>query len=547
MSFAAVDHALQQASTEAIGTQHPLKSSLTYQEILNQSPDPSTSLSLGTVRSGALLQPARLEPKTESYEILKTHRPRQTYFATAQLIQAIQRAAEDVRNELGGAPLQVGNLSRSQGGQIPWSSSHQAGRDADLAIYALDSNGESVPTPGLIPFGDDGKALNHELTFDAPRNWALVRSFLLNSDINVQWIFISEALKDLLLNHAHDIDEEPELIERADHILHQPTDAPPHHDHLHLRIGCPLNDRLQGCIDWGPRWPWYDWHDGPLLIRTTELQRALDDESPTIRAQALAMIFKIRSPWAPEIALFQGLNDEVTDVQDQAILILEELAPKTLAGVSAIQARLADQNLPLEHRLLLYDVLRRTSKPAAATLAMHRFQDSTLTDQERSEALRALDHQMLPELIPPILDALHPQTAPTHRHHLAALLYKISAKDDGFDWSQDPLPTQWEQIRDDWRQWLTEQHQERQAILQAFLQRRGVDEWQNLERVDELIPLLRSPAEFERYTINIILSNWTGRWAPRDWERPEDAFRSWDRWWTRNRERMLHKRPRAWQ
>jgi len=58
-----------------------------------------------------------------------------------------------------------------------------------------------------------------------------------------------------LLAYAPAHSENPVLLAKAAALLHQPSDAQSHNDHMHLRIYCPRADRLYGCVDRGPqRW-----------------------------------------------------------------------------------------------------------------------------------------------------------------------------------------------------------------------------------------------------------------------------------------------------
>jgi hypothetical protein len=91
--------------------------------------------------------------------------------------------------------------------------------------------------------------------FDVPRNWALVRALLEEKQIEIQFLFINNRLRDRLLAYAESQREDPSLIDRARELLHQPGDSLPHDDHLHVRIFCAANDRPFGCSDRGPvRW-----------------------------------------------------------------------------------------------------------------------------------------------------------------------------------------------------------------------------------------------------------------------------------------------------
>lgn len=91
--------------------------------------------------------------------------------------------------------------------------------------------------------------------FDVKRNWALVRALVQDARVDVQYLFCHAQLRQRLLEHAQSIGEDPDVIDRAAALLHQPGDSMPHDDHLHLRIFCSSDDRPFGCVDRGPvRW-----------------------------------------------------------------------------------------------------------------------------------------------------------------------------------------------------------------------------------------------------------------------------------------------------
>jgi penicillin-insensitive murein endopeptidase len=89
--------------------------------------------------------------------------------------------------------------------------------------------------------------------FDVKRNWAVVRALLSDSAVEVQWVFMSEPLVELLLREAESEQEDPALVARARQILHQPTDSKAHDDHMHVRVFCSPESRFFGCVDKGPR------------------------------------------------------------------------------------------------------------------------------------------------------------------------------------------------------------------------------------------------------------------------------------------------------
>ncbi|RVU40696.1 hypothetical protein EA187_19840 [Lujinxingia sediminis] len=515
--------------------------------ILDPERRPSGSLSLGTIRQGRLLQPATLAAEGPYHSIIERHRSRNTHFGTREIIAAVELAAERVALEFGGAPLRVGNIAFAHGGPIPWSSSHQAGRDVDLAFYALDSQGHSVPTPDLIHFDDEGHADGYPLTFDVARNWALARALLTDPEIRVQWLFVSEGLKRLMLDHAVATGEPADLIERASAVLHQPTDAPPHADHLHVRIGCPLDDRLEGCQDWGPRWPWYDWNDERVLARALALRPALSGNDPEIARRALDFLEQLKPPMAGELILFHSFDVPHAELHERAIELLQKMPPRTRAGALAIARHLRRSDLPQTARRPLYNTLAAASTADAFEVARARLFDDSLPLDERMLAANSLRFDLSPDLVTPLLAELQ-RSPPPLRARLAELLYRVTARYDGLNWAVASTDDQ-RQALAQWHQWW-DQHRDlpRQQWLEQSLANLAITaSWGDLHHVDTLISQLPELHPALAMNLSHIISEWTGRWAPRDFDSPADAHRYWTRWWGKNRDRMLQKsQPQAW-
>jgi murein endopeptidase len=207
--------------------------------------------SLRRASSGAVVGAVRLKANPFAMLLPRRHQYRCLDWATPRLVEALVRAGAYVKQQLGEAPpLAVGNMSRAAGGPIyPYSRSHQSGRDVDLAPYQLDASGRSVRPDDLIVFGSDLRAQGSERRFDTARNWALVQALLTDSTIDIKWLFISNALRQALLREGEQRRAGKDLLALAARVLHQPSDAPPHADHLHLRIRCTLEERAVGCLD----------------------------------------------------------------------------------------------------------------------------------------------------------------------------------------------------------------------------------------------------------------------------------------------------------
>lgn len=215
----------------------------------DETPSKGPSRSIGSPAHGELEGGVALTESDAVRVLPKRHKRRCLSYGTDRLVHAIESAAKAVaKAHPGSAPLGVGDIARARGGELlAYSHSHQAGRDADLAFYLVDGEGKPVAVEDLVKLDDDGKA--GELRLDAPRTWALVRALLEDRSIEVRWLFVSSALKGLLLAEGERTHAPKELLKRAGDLLHQPSDAPPHDDHLHLRIRCTAAEREGGCHD----------------------------------------------------------------------------------------------------------------------------------------------------------------------------------------------------------------------------------------------------------------------------------------------------------
>jgi penicillin-insensitive murein DD-endopeptidase len=216
-----------------------------------------TSVSWGTTNRGVLVNGAQLATRGEGFWMPPRWEARGLHYGTEELVSLVVHAARRVHAETG-AVLGVGNLSPRGGGPSRWHGSHQNGRDVDLFFFARDADGQPVRVMEMLRFDDRGVVElddDEQLVFDVERNWLLVRAMLESPIASVQWIFVADYLKQMLLDHAIERGESLGLVLKASYILHQPSNAPPHADHFHVRILCPRTDRTLGCRDRG----WVRW------------------------------------------------------------------------------------------------------------------------------------------------------------------------------------------------------------------------------------------------------------------------------------------------
>ncbi|MFW5966661.1 MAG: penicillin-insensitive murein endopeptidase, partial [Persicimonas sp.] len=493
-----------------------------------------SSVSLGTTGSGELVNAASLPVESDHHSIIERHRPRGTHYGSEALVRVIEEAAAAVAEDHPKAVLRVGNLSYEQGGDIPWSRSHNSGRDADLAFYVeRREDGEAVPAPSLLSFDASGRSRERpDLVFDVERNWSLVAALLEHEEVDIQWLFISNPLKAKLLRHAEQEGEPDELIERASKLLHQPTGAAPHDDHFHLRITCPREDRLEGCLDYGPRWEWVDWHRDDLFARSLEIARALDSERVDLRKRALDYLERIEAPAAPEIALSAALGEEDPEVRRRALEVAESVPLWSKGAVAMASDFVEAERFSLDEKKYAYGVLRKSADAYAADALAARLAEDELRLEERVLAAESMVHLMEPDLVPVVLDELARQPGEV-RKPLARVLYRITNRSDDIDWEDDGESKRMAAL-EEWRGWY-EDHRDydrRDWVEEGFVgQGLQSDALFEEEAVGELIDLLDDGPDHVAYNANRVLRTITDRWAPLEAWSYSRLHRHWSSWW----------------
>ncbi len=211
----------------------------------------SGSVSIGTVTGGYLVRGVQLPLQGGHHRVLTEHSMRGTSFGTDEMIALILAAATAVADSEGGAPLGVGNISALGGGQIPWSYSHHAGRDADLALYLLDEDGQSFFADALVPLGADNTAqiADRQLSLDVGRSWKLIEYLLEQDKARIQHLFLADHITKSLMDEGKRRGASKGVLARLNRLVQQPGKKAPHNDHLHIRLYCTDDDIAEGCVE----------------------------------------------------------------------------------------------------------------------------------------------------------------------------------------------------------------------------------------------------------------------------------------------------------
>lgn len=261
--------------------------------------DDTVSVSMGTVTDGWVYNSAELFLPGAGFGILPRQLARNLRFGTDEMVTLLTDVADGMAARYPGTVLWLGNVGRRHGGDIPYSVSHNAGRDADIAFFYLDEEGHPAIPPDLLPVGSDllTEGAGPTLRFDVERNWGLIEALLTHEGTQIQFLFISNPLKRALLRHARREGVSRRLLERADTVMTQPGRRNPHNDHLHLRIYCGPGDVERGCVNLGRIHPWVDTYDSNRRARLESLRDYLAHSDPEQRARAIErlVIFESRS------------------------------------------------------------------------------------------------------------------------------------------------------------------------------------------------------------------------------------------------------------
>jgi murein endopeptidase len=302
------------------------------------------SVSLGTVTTGSLINSAEVTLPGDHYRILPPHLLRNLRYTSDQLLEIVTVASVEVAREFPGSVLWLGNFGRRGGGDISYSVSHNSGRDCDLAFYYSDAAGDHLSPPELLTVDRQGAAPYDGVAyyFDVPRNWALVRSLISHREIQVQFLFIANHLKERLLLHAEQMGEPNDLVRMAEAVLQQPGRSNPHDDHLHVRIYCSQGDVTRGCTNIGRIRPWTNTFESERRDRIREIRGFLSDPDDEMRARAIERLVILDA--AERRAIAERLGDSSARVREVAARALGAVGSR--AQVAELTALLEDEAEP---------------------------------------------------------------------------------------------------------------------------------------------------------------------------------------------------------
>ena len=519
----------------------PAARDLPYREIVDPRRYVPGTVSFGDTSNGRMLRSSRLPDSSDVHYVLPAHIDRPTHYGTQELIALIYDAGARVQERFPGTRIGVGNMSLADGGDISWSRSHNSGRDADLAFLLHDASGRPVDPTTLTPMRADGRTRAGALYFDVPRNWALVEALVTSDVAHVQWIFIYNPLRTLLLDHARATGADPEVIARAEAVLRQPGDSAPHHDHFHVRVYCSREDRLEGCINIGPRHSFAQLYDDEVELRVRELLRGLMDPDPGIAGACVDFLFRLR-PRESATTVALSVPHQSPDVQLRLMDLLEQLGRHGVSGPILPLAESAPDPRVRERAFRLLGALgdpgaaehlagmvhRASVTGPGATSATSAATHVSDTGRAAADALRAVT---VPHILPTLIDALETSDGELAQR-IDRVLRRTTAHRSPVDLTRTRTAEQRVEHTEWWRQWWEEHGQ---LTRDEWLTRAFNDAGYPLrdavghpeQRV--LVEALGSDRDELVFNADRLLNLHTGIWTPADgWT---DSER--ERWWRR--------------
>lgn len=186
-------------------------------------------ISAGPARSGVLVNGVQM-PKSEKWLLLDPGRA----WGTRETVDALSHIITRVHERYPATPqLPIGHISAQRGGHLNPHVSHQSGRDADVGYYYR------APIRAFVSATSDN--------LDMPRTWALVKSAILETD--VEMVLMDSSIQKLLADYAALNGEDPNFIDQAFQIRGKNARAPIRHikghkNHLHFRFWSPVAQEL---------------------------------------------------------------------------------------------------------------------------------------------------------------------------------------------------------------------------------------------------------------------------------------------------------------
>lgn len=309
------------------------------------------SFSVGDTRDGYLIHGQLLPTPSLSIRQLPVQYERGIAYATTEFIKLMTDTAAAMQKKYPGTIMYMGNMSAMEGGDIPYSVSHNAGRDGDIAFYYKDENGKFAHPDNLYKINRRLQAQTKDglLTFDLEKNTTLIETLITHPKIDVQFIFLAKYIRSAIYKELVQRGASEDLLLRFEKIV---IIQAAHNDHFHVRTYCSNTDICAGCID---KSYIHDWHEDPVAKR----EKCVDKHLATLsskksdtdhQAAALQRLSLLGAVSSHESKILKFVNSESSEVRIAAALASHSLSEN--AAKALVERLKIESNSKVRHALI---------------------------------------------------------------------------------------------------------------------------------------------------------------------------------------------------
>ncbi|MBQ9394721.1 MAG: HEAT repeat domain-containing protein [Proteobacteria bacterium] len=294
------------------------------------------SFSIGDTRDGYLVNGHPLPIPGNIVRQLPVQYERGIAYATEDFIKLVTDTAAAMQKKYPGTVMYLGNMSNREGGDIPYSVSHNSGRDGDIGFYYLTEKGKFAHPKNLYKLRKNLTVNTPDgvLTFDLEKNTTLIELLLTHPKINVQFIFLAKYIRSAIHKELINRGASEDLLARFEETVQVQA---AHNDHFHIRTYCSNSDICAGCID---KSIIHAWQEDPVPKRERCVKAHISTlssskKTPMEKAAALQRIALIGSAqdYSDKILKFVGSENETERLAAAvAARYLNASAAETLAN-----------------------------------------------------------------------------------------------------------------------------------------------------------------------------------------------------------------------
>lgn len=366
--------------------------------------DKNATFSIYDTRDGYMVNGRSVDSPSLYMRQMQVQYERGIAYATTEFIQLLDHTARVMHKKYPETIMYLGNLGLRDGGDIPYSISHNSGRDGDIAFYMKDENGAFYHPQNMYKMNRRFQAkANPNITFDLEKNTTLIETLLTQNVAPIQFIFVVRHLRSAIRRELVARGATEELLMRFDATV---AEQAAHDDHFHIRIYCSDNDICAGCND---RSILHPWHEDPLPKREACVEKHIKTLSAKkttseVRAAALQRLALMGEAQRAGNRILKYLNDDDGNVRAASAMAAASLGQ---AAVKPLAERLRVETQPQIQLAILDALVQNDSEQAAQAIiaTLDRLSDGQLAfdTQVMDKIIRHITHHPRQAYVEPLL------------------------------------------------------------------------------------------------------------------------------------------------